>query len=1197
MNSKILRRFLTVCLAVCLLAATAAAQTLTASISGTVTDVNGAAVAGARVTVVNTETGTTVFDGTTSEAGLYNVPSIPVGTYSIAVEATNFKRTDINNVRLTVDQRARVDAQLEAGGVNEVVTVTNENAGQIERETSSISQVLDTNRIRDLPTLDRNPLNLLNLVAGVSAGGSGEDINNQQISINGSRTSNNEFTVDGISVTQGGTGRPAALPSSEALREFRVLTSAYSAEYGRTSGGFVSAVVDSGTSKFRGRIYEFLRNEALNANNFFSNANNRPRQRNRQNLYGIRLDGPLRFFNFGEGGPTFTSGKNTFFLVNYEGLRRNFPINPISTVPDARARVGDFSAITTPILDPLTGLQFRDPSRGTAANPQGLNIIPLNRLDPAATRILNLIPLPNAAGARTVTGLAQNNFINDTTLEQDSDQLNARIDHNFSSTARIFGRFTYIDAAIQGQQNIQGVLGSSGGANTPTKTTQFALGYTQSFTPNLLFEFNGGVVRENFQVIAPSEGIDVPTVLGIQRAPANYAPVLNIAGFTGLGTNNNAIQDQITNTYQAQAAATYVRGNLTTKFGGQYRLNEYEVFFPGNAFAGIYNFNGAFTARNPNGGRSEQALADFLLGLPRNANYALAQPAVTRRNNYWALFLQSDWKATRRLTLNLGLRYDYETPLYIKNNTYSRIDVATGRLLVATNDRSLIGQRINPRVFGNLTPAQIAANPFGANDPRLNQTLLVGEYSDKYLGLTADKNNLGPRVGFAYSFDDKTVLRAAFGMFYTPLFVNFGGSVNFTGFSPTQNFGALNNANNTLPVPLDFTLSQGFPLDLRFGNPFNVLSNTTIGNPLSSAGLSFSEFDPAPYTMQWNFGVQREIFKGTVVDFSYVASRGKHLPLQLIENSVPFELGTFTAQQGGANNATQLARPNPLLNQIFTIHNAGNSQYDSFQAKINRQFGNSFSYSATYTYSKSFDDGSGLFNGTQPNAVAPNRNVIPGFDYRLERAFSSFDRPHVFNASAQIQTQSKSIFLRNFIFNPIVLLRSGTPLTITQATTALGVFFQQRPSFRAGATVQDLYAAQLTSEGTSIRYLVPVTGANSPLRPSGPFFGALPGTTQRVQLAAAEFPGAARNIVRGPGEFSVNISAGRTFKFTERLRFQTRVEFFNVLNRTNFNNPSTALGNIIVRPDGSLEFDGQQFGLITSAKPARQGQVVLRLDF
>ncbi|MGH9845078.1 MAG: carboxypeptidase regulatory-like domain-containing protein [Blastocatellia bacterium] len=465
-----------------LIATQAFSQSLTGSFSGVVTDEAGAAIPNASVKIVNAATGLEVFSGATGAEGLYRATAIPAGVYNFVFAAQGFKQFSLNNVGLAVDQRARIDAKLELGAVTETVTVTSESGIQLDKETSALSETIDTDTVVNLPLNGRAVLNLLSLVGGISTSGDGSDVNTAQLSINGSRTLNSEFTVDGVSVVSGATGGLTRLPSTEAIRELKVNTSAFSAEYGRTSGGSINSVIKSGTKQFHGTLYEYFRNEALNANNFFRNLRGEQRPPDRYNLFGASLGGPFLLPKFDGGLPDLKRSRNTFFFFNYEGLRRKAPSSPLSSIPEERFRSGDFSAATVVIRDPVTRQPFPD------------NRIPENRIDPAARRILALFPAPNTAGIiDPATGRRLNNYVNTQSNPRNNDEYTTRIDHTaFKNGARIFGRFTHYRAFSKGVEDIAGPLNNEVG-DSFTTGYQVALGYTHNWSPQLITEINSFV--------------------------------------------------------------------------------------------------------------------------------------------------------------------------------------------------------------------------------------------------------------------------------------------------------------------------------------------------------------------------------------------------------------------------------------------------------------------------------------------------------------------------------------------------------------------------------------------------------------------------------------------------------------------------------------------------------------------------------
>jgi hypothetical protein len=387
-------RHVVLALIFCFLTGIAVGQVLTGMISGTVTDSSDAIVPNAAVSIVNADTGVTVWHGVTNESGLYRAPSLPVGRYNVIVALQGFKRVEVSGINLTVDQSAAINITLQPGAVAESVTVAGQTAGQLATESSSLGTTINTSQVQNLPLPNRNILNLLSLSAGVSSGGDATSINASQLSINGSRTVNSEFTVNGLSVVSGSTGGVQTLPSADAIREVKVLTSAYSAEYGRTSGGTVTLITNSGTDQYHGGVYEYFRNEDLNANNYFNNLLGKPRSQDRYNLFGGKLGGPVSI-------PKLYNGKErTFFFFNYEGLRQSTPYFNTSSVPDADFRSGNFSNSKVLVYDPSTKAPFNR------------NIIPAGQIDQAAAKILGTLPVPNSPGSfDPSTGVTINNLV------------------------------------------------------------------------------------------------------------------------------------------------------------------------------------------------------------------------------------------------------------------------------------------------------------------------------------------------------------------------------------------------------------------------------------------------------------------------------------------------------------------------------------------------------------------------------------------------------------------------------------------------------------------------------------------------------------------------------------------------------------------------------------------------------------------
>src|SRR5215467_1968452 len=448
-------------------------------ISGTVIDSTQGVIPDAQVTIVNADTGVTVWRGVTNESGVYRAPQLQAAQYNVAVEKQGFKRADVKGINLAVDQRASINVTLQPGGTTESVTVVGASEAQLATDTASLGNVITPSQVQNLPLPNRNILNLLSLTPGVSSGGDATGINASQLSFNGSRTVNSEFMVDGVSVVSGSTGGVQTLPPADSIREFKVLTSAYSAEYGRTSGGIVTMVINSGTDTYHGAAYEYFRNEYLNANNFFNNVLEKPRSQDRYNLFGAKLGGPVWI-------PRSYKGKGkTFFFFNYEGLRQSSPYFNTSTVPDAAFRSGNFSGARVPVFDPSTNTAFDG------------NIIPVGRFDTAAAKILSALPLPNSPGSFDAsTGVTVNNLVEIGSTKPSNNSYTGRIDENLSDKDRMFGVLTHFNNQSPAQPKIPGPLENNVGPGVTTGY-QVIIGYTHTFSSTLLLDARMGYWRND----------------------------------------------------------------------------------------------------------------------------------------------------------------------------------------------------------------------------------------------------------------------------------------------------------------------------------------------------------------------------------------------------------------------------------------------------------------------------------------------------------------------------------------------------------------------------------------------------------------------------------------------------------------------------------------------------------------------------
>jgi hypothetical protein len=1000
-------------------------------------------------------------------------------------------------------------------------------------ESSSLGGTITPSQVQDLPLPSRNTLNLLALSPGVSSGSditSQGGLNSSQLSINGSRTLNSEFLLDGVSVVTGSTGSPETLPPPDSIREFKVLTSSYSAEYGRTSGAIVTLVTNSGTNDFHGAAYGYFRNEVLDANNYFNNVVGKKRPEDRYNLFGGKIGGPLSI-------PKLYSGKNkTFFFLNYEGLRQASPFNTTSSLPYGAYATGNFSASKTIVDAPGTHTAFAG------------NVIPSSLISPAALKILSQLPAPNSSGTlNTTDNLITNNYVSVGSNHPTNDLGLARLDESISQNTRLFGTFMHYISLSPPTPAFPGVLDNATGVSTTTGYDSM-IGLTQTWSPTLITEVRFGFFRNNSEYVPLTAGINTTQTFGIADSFGFAAPEFNISGYSMLGTNTNTIRTQIDNNYQTLVTTSKSLGNHLITFGGGLRKNQFDDYNPIADVNGSYSFDGSLTSPKNVGGDAINALADFLLGTVKTSSYSLPQPLIGRRNYNVNGFVQDDWKIRPNLTLNLGLRWEYESPFTTANNEYSRVDPTTGTVLFA------------------------------------------GQNASDTLNLTASKKQFGPRVGFAYSPTQRTVVHAAFGIFYAGIFSDLGGQVLFPGYNVEQAFQNLGTG-----VAQPFSLNQGMPY-VAVNNPKNPQANiaqfNSPSNPLTlSAYDGFTQVSPPPYAEEWNFGVQQEIAKGTIAEIDYVGSHGVHLPVNLPTNTVPYNPAIDDAvAKANTNTATQLARPYPAIGSFNSLNMEGTSTYNALQTSVRRQYGNSLTFVASYVWAKSIDDASGLFSFSQPSGL--NLGQFPQQFLGENKGPSEFDRTNSFNAAIEYKTKGNK-WVRNFEIYPMLSAQSGLPLYIGQSNEnpAQTGSNQQRPNVANSGV--SLYVPQ-TANGTGIQYLLPVTASNFPLVPVGPYF--VGSGSARTEVLPTEVGSLGRNVVRAPGQLDLNLSVGRAFDLTEKLKFTIRAEAYNALNHANFQPPSSTL-SLTATTAGVPYFNAPTYGLITSAYQSRFLQLVARFDF
>jgi hypothetical protein len=1116
------------------------AQNTNATIRGQVLDPTGALVPDAQVIIVNKNTGVTVFSGKTDSAGSFVAPQVIPGTYKVTVTAVGLKAAVIDNLVATVAQVSSVNVEMQIGVATEVVTVQSKGE-ELDRSTSTISTLISPQEVQNLPLQQRTTENLLAFIPGVVHGGAADTPSTSQLSINGSRTLNTEVLLNGVSTIVASTGTPETLPSPDGIDQFRVITTNAPAEYGRTSGAVISVNTISGTNTYHGNLYFLLRNEAFDANQYFHkdtiNATTgavTPRNRDRFFQGGGSFGGPIRI-------PHLYNGRDkTFFFFNYDRTIQPNSTLVTQTVPTAAQRTGDLSNYSGKIYQP-----------GGTNTPQFTNN-QVGPIDPAAAKILALLPLPNTIG--TYDSVNNRYTGNWTSLQNQTgtvQKIVARVDEVLTPKDRLSFNVYRFTTSTPNPVTYNSELLNTTWDCTCNNAWLPSIDYTRVWTPSLVMDLNMGFFRNVVLRNPPGTGQNASTTLGIASLPLDQTPQIsastsaqdsasNSFGFSNIGADTNTNQVNITNTYTPFGTLTKTYGPHTFKVGASLRKNEFNSYNPATSPEGLFQFDGSITNHGASGTPNTQ-IADLLLGKIKTAQYEQPQPPTGRRNSNFGVFFQDDWKVSPKLTLNLGLRYEYESALTIATNVYSRIDPVSGQLLAA-----------------------------GLNG------------ISRSLNISTPKADVSPRIGLAYSVDEKTVIRAAFGTFYGTIFQNLGGQLAYPGFDNT-----IMNNNLGTAVAQPFSLSQGFPLapPPNLQNPFAALVGSSASNPYSVA-ISFNNQSHMPLVQQWNLGFQRQLPLSLTLEVNYVGNHAVHLSYNLNENVVP--LSAVPAETLlNTSVATQNASPFPNLKQFTVNNNSGGSNYNGLQVTVKREFNTRMAILSNYTYSKSMDDGSTIYNFSAPNGTANSQYPVAGSNFIHDLAPSNIDVNQVLNF-AMIYTTPGPWWLRNWHIAPVVIAHTGLPVNITQTNEIPGA--SQRPN----GNPQLLKLANPTKNGASLQYFDSATDPNFPLTASGPVYNTINGV--RTQIVATGFGNVSRDSNRAPGELDFDASVSKDFKIWEALNFQFRVDAFNVINHTNFQSPSGSLSVTEVGTAATFA-TSSGFGKITGTQPNRTMQLSARFFF
>lgn len=1082
-----------------LLVCSAYAQYDTAVILGVVRDGSGGAVADATITARNLQTGISS-TATTADDGSYLLPSLRIGRYRIAAEKTGFAAVAAEDVPLTVNARQRVDLSLQVSAVAESVNVIAVTP-LLETDNSSKGQVVTARQITELPVLGRTYSSFALLSPGVresnsSNSGSIAFRREGAYNVNGLRSVFNNFILDGADnnfygTTNQGFSNQAVQPSPDSVAEFRMMVNSYSAEFGRTGGAVMNAATRSGTNQFHGSAWSFLQNNRLNATGFFKPVDNRKPQ-NTRNQFGFTFGGPV-------------VRNHTFFFLDYEGSRWRSSPFALSSLPNAQMRQGTLPVdVRAPIAFTASdGLVIPAGTLFAAGTP-----VPMTRL---ARYVMDNLPQPNrpaASAAINNLGIA-NNFGNFDRNALDEDKGAAKLDHQFASSVQGFFRYTQRRQQIVAPALIPGPAGGNnlGFLDTYNQGGMTGITWTRSATDVVDFRFS--VTRLGMdRVPASAGGPSMRELFGITGLPegdkvrGGITPQ-DIVGFPRYGRQSTNPQAQFPTTINLRGSYQKLAGRHSVKTGYEW-LGSYIVVDDTNPLYGIDAFGGAFSRPAtgiPAGvNNSWYHLADFYFGA--RSSYQLATQVnarVRQKGNFF--FIQDDWKATEKLTLNLGLRYDVMTPVYDADNRLANFDPAQNRLIEASDgDRSLQRQ------------------PY---------------------------NNFAPRLGAAYQLDSKTVLRGGYALGWN--FWNRMASAELlntnapyvTRFSTTNSPAAIDSPCAGNAIANCFRArEQGYPATL----PSNVI-------------LYIDPETPWGYIQNWHFTVQRTLFKDTLVDLAYVGNKGSRLPI-LGDFNQARPITTEELSRGLTTLGTLLARrPYQGFNNITAVLPTGFSNYNSLQIKFEHR-GRNLNLLSSFTYSKAIDNVGQVLdtaNGGSPNPQdirnTRNDSGASSFDQRFNSTTSllyelPFGKGRKYGAG---MPAAVDFLLGGWQASAVVSLLSGQPLNL-RYPDASGILSDGQPDFLGNVALRPNYVGgDVKSNVSQDRHLA--------------YFNR---SALAIPAVTSPFGNLGRNVVYGFPMRQTNFVLAKHFPIRplgESARLTFRGEFYNLFNQTNFLAPDVNVAN------------------------------------
>jgi len=1131
------------------LALTMRAQQGAAGIFGTVSDSSGAPIAGAAVVITNVGTNIAT-KATTDDRGEYILPQLPVGSYSVGASQPGFKSLLRSGIVLQVDQRAEVNLQLSVGDVGEKVEVTGD-APLVNTSNATVGEVIENKRIEDLPLNGRNALALMFLSPDVKAQAGTSGFGDRgtalsDVSINGGPSSVNAFLLDGGNNNQSFTGDLNVNPAVDSIEEFKVQSGVMPADFGFTLGGVVNMVTKSGTNDLHGTVYEFDRNNAFDARNTFATTVTPYRY----NQYGGAIGGPVWI-------PKIYNGRNrTFFFFNLEQWKYQYANSIITSVPTAAERNGDFSALytasgaLTPIYDPSS----------TVPNPSGSgyvrgvfpgNVIPASELDPVSVKFLSYLPLPNRTPSNSFT--QSNNFIGLAPAHLHMNQYMIKVDHHFSEKDYLFARyFSYIEYNDNGGNDIYtSPLFDYRYDNYRPKNS--ILSETHTFTPTLFNEFRVSLARNFFTFQASSYKSGITSELGLPASVPDLE-LPNIASGAGLpATADLSAGTRAQTTWQIMDSVTWVHGAHTLKMGFDVRLQQSNNYQP-SGLSGTYSFASALTSNPQNPTGTGSTVASYMLGAVSSASIS-TYLGESEEGYSVSGFIQDDYRVTPRLTLNLGMRYDYQPWALERNDGLSNF---------LPNVVDSVNGLQGAVVYAG---KQFTGSPFGSTQ----------------------KTGFGPRAGLAWDIrgDSKTVFRAGYGIYYQNLIGRdlFGDTAGFantgTSYSPAG-------GNTNYPA---FYLRQGLP-----SPPIQPIGSALGPAAFLGQGVSYDQSGAAvPRSQQWNASVQRRLAGQWVVEIGYSGDHANHLvaggynldqlnPQYLskgtaLQNAVPNPYAGIVPGSLGAATITlqQSLLPFPYYTSV-TVRDPhlGDSIYHAGFLTVKKRLSNGLVVLASYTKSKLISDSVAIPDNF--GALLESNATVSGYqnglyDRAAERSVDPTNVAQRLVISSVYELpigKGKFVNLANPIVNGVLggwqlqgifTMQSGLPLVITGANNNLAT----RPN-STGQTAK-------LSDPTEYEWFNTAVFVNPPSYTFGNLGRTLPD-------------------VSGPRMVNLDLSLIKRVHLWERASLELRAESFNMANHVNLGMPGVSFV-----PGSNGYNSSATFGTITSAGAARTYQFGAKINF